>query len=85
MLNAGLSCTGGEKLPVVKLVDNFEAQWEYIANTATRFTFLTNLEAPRYRSAPPFPRRADTETHSRECLIYTRYIVLCYSESSSTT
>lgn len=37
-------------LPVVKLVDNFDAQYEYIANEGTTFTFQTNYKAPLYRS-----------------------------------
>jgi prolyl oligopeptidase len=30
-------------------VDNFKAQWEYVANEGTGFAFMTNLDAPRYR------------------------------------
>lgn len=37
-------------LPLIKLVDNFNAQYEYIVNEGTIFTFKTNLRAPRYRS-----------------------------------
>ncbi len=42
---------GVRPLPLTKLVDDFAAQWEYVANEGTRFTFKTNLSAPRYRSA----------------------------------
>lgn len=48
-LRAGCGEAGAEKLPVQKLVDTFEAQFEYVANTGTSFTFMTNLDAPRYR------------------------------------
>lgn len=40
---------GAEKLPVVKLVDNFDASYDYVANDGAIFTFQTNLDAPRYR------------------------------------
>ena len=43
---------GVRPLPLNKLVDNFEAQYEYVANEGSLFTFKTNLRAPRYRSAP---------------------------------
>uniref|UniRef100_A0A672R2W6 Prolyl endopeptidase n=1 Tax=Sinocyclocheilus grahami TaxID=75366 RepID=A0A672R2W6_SINGR len=36
-------------LPWVKLIDNFDAEYEYVTNEATVFTFKTNLEAPQYR------------------------------------
>ncbi|XP_033831350.1 prolyl endopeptidase-like [Periophthalmus magnuspinnatus] len=35
-------------LPWVKLVDTFEAQFSYITNEGTVFTFHSNLNAPRY-------------------------------------
>ncbi|KAG1651129.1 hypothetical protein FOA52_009526 [Chlamydomonas sp. UWO 241] len=41
--------TGAEKLPVVRLVDNFDASYGYIANDSTNFYFRTNLNAPRYK------------------------------------
>ncbi|XP_048386838.1 prolyl endopeptidase-like isoform X2 [Stegostoma tigrinum] len=36
-------------LPWVKLVDNFDAEYEYVTNEGTIFTFKTNLNSPRYR------------------------------------
>ncbi|KAL2346202.1 hypothetical protein Fmac_000202 [Flemingia macrophylla] len=36
-------------LPFVKLIDNFDAQYEAIANDDTVFTFLTNKDAPKYK------------------------------------
>ncbi|CAI0435431.1 unnamed protein product [Linum tenue] len=36
-------------LPFTKLVDNFDAQYEPVANDGTTFTFLTNKDAPRYK------------------------------------
>ena len=40
---------GGLPLPLVKLVDNFDASYSYVANEGTSFTFQTNLNAPLYR------------------------------------
>jgi len=34
-------------IPFVKLIDNFDAEYEYITNEGTVFTFKTNLKAPR--------------------------------------
>lgn len=36
-------------LPVVKVVDNFDAEYEYITNEGTVFTFKTNLKSPHYK------------------------------------
>ena len=41
----------GKLLPMIKLVDSFEAQWEVVANEGPVFTLLTNHSAPRYRCA----------------------------------
>ena len=40
---------GVRPLPLTKLIDNFKAQYEYVANEGSMFTFKTNLHAPRYR------------------------------------
>lgn len=41
--------TGNKQLPIVKLVDNFDASYDYVANEGSVFTWLTNLSASRYR------------------------------------
>ena len=38
-------------LPVVKLVDSFDAQWEVVSNEGHLFTLMTNHSAPRYKYA----------------------------------
>lgn len=38
-----------ELIPFQKLVDNFEAQYQLVANDGPIFTFLTNKDAPRYK------------------------------------
>ncbi|KAL0913308.1 hypothetical protein M5K25_016759 [Dendrobium thyrsiflorum] len=50
-LSGGLHVLKGSKdmLPFVKLVDNFEASYDVVANNDTEFTFLTNKESPRYK------------------------------------
>lgn len=50
-LSGGLDVLKGGKdvLPFVKLVDNFEARYEVVANNDTEFTFLTNKESPKYK------------------------------------
>lgn len=41
---------GAEKLPIVKVVDDFRAAWDYIgSDEAGRWTLMTNLNAPRYK------------------------------------
>lgn len=36
-------------LPYVKIVDNFDAEYDYITNVGSVFTFKTNLNASRYK------------------------------------
>ena len=38
-----------ELVPVTKLIDNFDAGYEYITNIGTVFYFQTNKDAPRYK------------------------------------
>ncbi|CAN0847761.1 Prolyl endopeptidase [Linum grandiflorum] len=40
---------GNSLLPLTKLVDNLDAQYDAIANDGTLFTFMTNKDAPRYK------------------------------------
>ncbi|KAJ7957932.1 prolyl endopeptidase-like [Quillaja saponaria] len=36
-------------LPFIKLIDNFDAQYQVVANDGTLFTFLTNKDASKYK------------------------------------
>lgn len=47
-------------LPMEKLVDNFDAQYEQIANDGTSFTFLTNRNAPKYKLVRVDLQKPDT-------------------------
>lgn len=38
-----------EQLSIVKLIDNFDAEYDYLTNTGSMFYFKTNLAAPNYR------------------------------------
>lgn len=40
---------GGGYLPMTRLIDNFAASWDYVANDGARFYFVTNLDAKNYR------------------------------------
>nr|GMD40267.1 prolyl endopeptidase-like [Ipomoea batatas] len=47
----GLECYKGtnEMLPFIKLIDTFDASYEFVANDDTVFTFLSNKDAPKYK------------------------------------
>jgi hypothetical protein len=51
--------SGSKRLPVVKLVDSFEASFSCVANEGPRFVFTTNLNAPRYRYSVKCVHAAD--------------------------
>lgn len=36
-------------LPFIKVIDEFDAQYQVVANDDTLFTFLTNKDAPKYK------------------------------------
>ena len=41
-------------VPVTKLIDNFDAGYDYITNNGTLFYFQTNKDAPRYKDETLF-------------------------------
>ncbi|XP_051880042.1 prolyl endopeptidase-like isoform X2 [Pristis pectinata] len=77
-------------LPWVKLVDNFDAEYEYITNEGTIFTFKTNLNTPCYcliniDFSDPDPSKWETlvAEHKKDVLewagcVKTNFLVLCY-------
>ncbi|XP_067841055.1 prolyl endopeptidase-like [Heptranchias perlo] len=77
-------------LPWVKLVDNFDAEYEYVTNEGTVFTFKTNLNSPSYRlinidfSNPDSAKwKTLVAEHEKDVLewagcVRTNFLVLCY-------
>ncbi|XP_060769797.1 prolyl endopeptidase [Neoarius graeffei] len=77
-------------LPWVKLIDNFDAEYEYVTNEGTVFTFKTNLDAPRYRLinvdfAHPAPSQWKEliPQHDKDVLVfaactYSSFLCVCY-------
>nr|XP_032833356.1 prolyl endopeptidase [Petromyzon marinus] len=62
-------------LPWVKLIDNFDAEYEYVTSEGSVVTFRTNLEAPRYKlitvdlaDAAPDRWGALVDQHERDVL-----------------
>ena len=49
MQNGVVPKTENGVLPWVKLIDNFDAKYEFLANNETEFFFCTTLNAPRKR------------------------------------
>jgi prolyl oligopeptidase len=52
----------GTNMPVVKLVDDFIAAWEPVANDGAVVTLQTNADAPRYKLV-----RVDLDAHAAAC------------------
>lgn len=79
-------------LPFVKVVDNFDAEYEYITNEGTMFTFKTNLKSPNYKLINIDFQRYNMENwitlvdeHERSVLewaacVHGNRLVLCYLE-----
>ncbi|KAG8444717.1 hypothetical protein GDO86_009764 [Hymenochirus boettgeri] len=77
-------------LPWVKMIDNFEAEYEYITNEGTVFTFKTNRNAPNYKLINidfNDPKESSwkelIEEHKKDVLewvscVHTKLLVLCY-------
>ncbi|MCJ8749892.1 hypothetical protein PDJAM_G00192880 [Pangasius djambal] len=77
-------------LPWVKLIDNFDAEYEYVTNEGTVFTFKTNLDAPLYRLinvdfAQPAPGQWQEliPQHDKDVLVfatctYSNFLCVCY-------
>ncbi|CAI9591334.1 unnamed protein product [Staurois parvus] len=77
-------------LPWEKLIDNFDAEYDYITNEGTVFTFKTNRNAPKYKlinidfSDPVESRWKELVLeHEKDVLewvacVYSKFLVLCY-------
>lgn len=77
-----------EQLPFVKLIDNFDAQYELVANEGPVFTFLTNKDASRYkltRVNVNFPSswidvipESESDVLTSASLVNKQQLVVCY-------
>jgi prolyl oligopeptidase len=62
--------------PIIKLIDNFDAEYSYITNDGTLFYFKTNLNAPRYRiisinfASPEVTHWKEVIPHTEDVLSY---------------
>uniref|UniRef100_A0A3B5RAQ1 Prolyl endopeptidase n=1 Tax=Xiphophorus maculatus TaxID=8083 RepID=A0A3B5RAQ1_XIPMA len=77
-------------LPWIKLIDNFDAEYEYVTNEGTLFTFKTNLDAPRYRLINIDFASSDQENwkelipqHDKDVIVfatctYSSYLFICF-------
>lgn len=77
-------------IPYIKVVDNFDAEYEYITNVGTLFTFKTNLNANRYKlinidmsNYQEENWKILVEEHSKDVLEWTacvnqNILVMCY-------
>ncbi|KAM8953969.1 prolyl endopeptidase [Pelodytes ibericus] len=77
-------------LPWVKLIDNFDAEYEYVTNKGTDFTLKTNHHAPNYKlinidfNNPEESKWKElVPEHNKDVLewvscVHTKLLVLCY-------
>ncbi|XP_053566563.1 prolyl endopeptidase [Bombina bombina] len=77
-------------LPWIKLIDNFEAEYDYITNEGTIFTFKTNRNAPNYKLINIDFNNPEESSwkelipeHNKDVLewvscVYSKFLVLCY-------
>lgn len=77
-------------LPYEKIVDNFDAEYDYITNEGSLFTFKTNLNAPRYKlitidfnNPQPDNWKVLVDEHAKDVLewsscVNNNILVMCY-------
>uniref|UniRef100_A0A7I4C0B8 Prolyl endopeptidase n=1 Tax=Physcomitrium patens TaxID=3218 RepID=A0A7I4C0B8_PHYPA len=77
-----------EHLPMIKLIDNFDAQYELVANEGSLFTFLTNKDAPKNKltrvslddpsSWKDVVPESESDVLTSADLVNRQQLVLCY-------